>query len=398
MADIDPLLLRRLASFAQGRCPSIAALESHVLNADQPLVEAHLRECPRCVNQAVDIRELLFLAGSGDAAPAELVARIMTVAADAIQSGGSSRDLPEELPILSDLRGRPAMHHRFRSRYSPALVALAASAVIAVSLSLQSRSGGLSPDSPLLAPTDTVDVRLDSTGGYAHVEGERPVVRESMSRPGGPDLSLTRSIPSDVSNRRPSQAIGELSIDLLAPADGVSTETPTPVFYWRCSSSSPVDLVFTLTRVDTDEQVFAGVLGETACSGMQGLRSADNGIRLDRGIPYRWSIRAHVGLPIRSGRIRHDREPEPSRPATGLLARSDRLFKQGLWYDALAAVSGCVTSNCDQRRAARQWTTLMDAANLPDRSLPATITYQALEPAHRPIVAAPSPTKMNGAQ
>jgi hypothetical protein len=83
MSDIDRDFLQRLARVRAPGCPSTAELGAYLdrtrdaeFNAN---LEQHLRACPACTNELVDLRELQQLEREGEPAPRELVANLREI-------------------------------------------------------------------------------------------------------------------------------------------------------------------------------------------------------------------------------------------------------------------------------------------------------------------------------
>jgi anti-sigma factor RsiW len=83
MSEIDREFLQRLARVRAPGCPTTADLGAYLdrtrgaeFNAS---VDEHLRACPACTNELVDLRELQQLERDGEPAPAELVANLREI-------------------------------------------------------------------------------------------------------------------------------------------------------------------------------------------------------------------------------------------------------------------------------------------------------------------------------
>src|SRR5207247_2629421 len=81
MSDLDESLLQHLSTLkGPGDCPSIATLgalaDGQLAEAEKQGVEKHLRSCPRCVNQLIDLREFARLEKEGPEPPPDVVKEV----------------------------------------------------------------------------------------------------------------------------------------------------------------------------------------------------------------------------------------------------------------------------------------------------------------------------------
>lgn len=358
MEDIDDKALRRLASFAKGDCPSTAALESYVDRGDAA-IEAHLRACPRCVNRVVDVRGLMLAVQSQEDPPARVVAEVLAAATSLASETGNNRRTDTRRPARKRTPARTSTW-----RIPATLVALAASVALAVSLSLRTRSVDLSPHTSLLE-NETVETHESSTADHAAKTTESSAMPDTSASEQVPSRPHTRSIPSDLPTGGTAQIGPTTSLEVLAAPDDIRTISPSPTLYWYCRSAQPIDLIFRLTRLDSGDAIAIVPLAQDSCVGLSGFRTGDSGIRLDRGVAYRWTVRTPDGATISSGRISYEPSSEStSTTPQGSLARSEELLKRGLWYDSLDALAGCLSTGCNTASATRQWSRLMETAQI----------------------------------
>jgi hypothetical protein len=115
MSDIDREFLQRLARVRAPGCPSTADLGAYLdrtrdaeFNAN---LEQHLRACPACTNQLVDLRELQQLEREGEPAPEELVASLREIR----RAHGARREAASRASSAAAARQRDGARDRERS-------------------------------------------------------------------------------------------------------------------------------------------------------------------------------------------------------------------------------------------------------------------------------------------
>jgi len=137
------------------------------------------------------------------------------------------------------------------------------------------------------------------------------------------------------------------AVAVLVPDHLALTVSERPTLYWYLSrpTAARIELVVVDPR-DARPVVEAVVVGERA--GIQTFSLAERGVRLEPGVAYEWSV-AVVADPaqrsrdvVAGGAVQR---VEPSAAlrsrlaATGESERAAVLAAEGIWYDALAALS-----------------------------------------------------------
>ncbi len=130
----------------------------------------------------------------------------------------------------------------------------------------------------------------------------------------------------------------------LVPAHVALTASSSPSLFWWVGATPPegTTVVLTVTTDADPEPLAEVVLAPPRRGGIQRVRLGDYGVELAPGVEYEWSISlgsnpaSHADDQIANGYITRVAEPAAligkPRTATALAA-------EGLWYDALAAVS-----------------------------------------------------------
>ncbi len=145
------------------------------------------------------------------------------------------------------------------------------------------------------------------------------------------------------------------TLSVLAPNHTGLTTQEQPVLYWYLSKPITTAVVFNLSD-DGANPVAEQVLNPPFQAGIQRLRLADFGVRLEAGKQYRWFVAVVPDPKRRSKDILAGatiERTELAEAAAGSLAQSTRVeasklyAEEGYWYDALSAVSEEIDANPD---------------------------------------------------
>ena len=131
----------------------------------------------------------------------------------------------------------------------------------------------------------------------------------------------------------------------LAPDHIAETISTSPSLFWHLDGTPPetARIVFTLIEAGAIAPIVERQLPLPAAAGIQRVRLADFGITLDRDVEYEWSLSLQPGDDHTNDVIsqRYLRRVDPSE--LGGRPPSARAFaEQGLWYDALEALSDAI--------------------------------------------------------
>jgi hypothetical protein len=154
---------------------------------------------------------------------------------------------------------------------------------------------------------------------------------------------------------------------VLVPNHLGLTASSAPSLFWHLDGATPegVEIVFTLVDEEGETPlVETGLKPPPTRAGVQRVRLADYGIELEPGQPYTWSIAL---VPDMEDRAR-------DRISLGLLQRTEISEKlpsdaeefaaQGLWYDALEALSDAVDAEPENLNAQARRRSLLAQAGL----------------------------------
>jgi hypothetical protein len=150
--------------------------------------------------------------------------------------------------------------------------------------------------------------------------------------------------------------VGDIALDVLAPDDVGMTTQEQPSLFWF--QSKPANARFELTLLQ-DNQVKPLVqvqVERAAKAGIQRLKLADHGAKLEAGAEYQWVV-ALVSDPdnrskdiIASGVIKR---VQPSTELKEKLGKADSAAvpgiyaDAGIWYDSLASLSDMIDAHPD---------------------------------------------------
>jgi hypothetical protein len=164
------------------------------------------------------------------------------------------------------------------------------------------------------------------------------------------------------------------AVAVLAPDHLALTVSERPTLFWYLSrpTTARIELVVVDPR-DARPVVEAVVAGERA--GIQSFSLAERGVRLEPGVAYEWSV-AVVADPaqrsrdvVAGGAVQR---VEPSAALRSRLAgagesgRAAVLAAEGIWYDALAALSEPLAARPADAGLREQRAAVLEQAGLPD--------------------------------
>lgn len=152
-------------------------------------------------------------------------------------------------------------------------------------------------------------------------------------------------------------AEGNLSVAVLAPGQLAVTAQAKPELYWFASSpvEDPVELV--LIEEGGEEPVVEVTLNPPMQAGIHAFQIDQEALQV--GTSYQWSVAVVTDPDARSNDVfasalmTRIEAPANAPEFSDDLARARWLAGQGIWYDAMAALSQAARSGSDQARATR---------------------------------------------
>jgi hypothetical protein len=165
-------------------------------------------------------------------------------------------------------------------------------------------------------------------------------------------------------------------IEALVPEEAGWTLEEQPVLYWYLSKPTATDLRTDLVvmRVDPMETLLETTLPPPEGAGIQRIRLADHGLKLEPGVSYQWLVKLVPDASDRSydrivggGLKRVTPSPELQRklgePST---SRPHALAEAGIWYDAIDSLSQRIDAAPGNRTLWNQRAALLEQVGLPE--------------------------------
>jgi hypothetical protein len=162
-------------------------------------------------------------------------------------------------------------------------------------------------------------------------------------------------------------------LTVLAPDHSALTVTEQPSLFWYISRSTSLPIEVTLMDLRSTKPVLETRLAAPAAPGVQRIRLADHGVRLEPGVPYRWFVTIVPSSDRRSKDILAGGAIERVQPPEALTAKLAQARKEeaatlyaeaGVWYDALSAISDQIDSAPNDAALRTQRATLLTQVGL----------------------------------
>jgi hypothetical protein len=161
-------------------------------------------------------------------------------------------------------------------------------------------------------------------------------------------------------------ADGGLSVDVLAPAQTGLTTQEQPTLYWYISRSVPANIRFSMVADASNKTILDVKTPGAATAGIHGFTLKGTRVRLALNLDYQWSVTAVQSQDpsenmVASGIIRRVQLPAADREAN-LRTTSEAAVhyaRNGLWYDALQALSEAIRARPEDHSLQDQRSTLL---------------------------------------
>jgi hypothetical protein len=161
---------------------------------------------------------------------------------------------------------------------------------------------------------------------------------------------------------------------VLAPEHTGLTTRGQPILYWYLSKPASARIEVTLADDRSVQPLLEAVVTGITKPGMQQLKLADYGARLQPGVEYRWSI-ALVRDPdqrsqdiVASAGVRLVEPDEDLRTWAGQCREMECVSlyaEKGVWYDALDTLEGLIETRPNNQVFQTARKQLMEQAQLP---------------------------------
>jgi len=166
-------------------------------------------------------------------------------------------------------------------------------------------------------------------------------------------------------------------IEALVPELAGWTLEEQPVLYWYLSEVTDVRTDLVVMSVDPMETLLETTLPPSESAGIQRVRLADHGVKLEPGVSYQWLVKLVPDASDRSydrvvggGLERVTPSPElQQKLADPSASRPHTLAEAGIWYDAVDSLSQQIAAAPGNRALWNQRTALLEQVGLPEVAL-----------------------------
>jgi len=166
-------------------------------------------------------------------------------------------------------------------------------------------------------------------------------------------------------------------IEALVPEEAGWTLEEQPVLYWYLSEPTDVRIDLVVMRLDPMEILLETTLPPPKGAGIQRIRLADQGVKLEPGVSYQWLVKLVPDASDRSydrivggGLERVTPSPELQRKlGEPSVSRPHALAEAGIWYDALDSLSQQIDAAPGNRTLWNQRAALLEQVGLPEVAL-----------------------------
>ena len=167
---------------------------------------------------------------------------------------------------------------------------------------------------------------------------------------------------------------GAVSVTALVPEGRALTSLEQPSLSWYLSSPTPAPVEVTISDDRAVKPLLEVRLPQPVQPGVQRIRLADYGVKLEPGVQYKWFVTVVVDQARRSrdvlaGGTIERVEPSGELSAKLASARPETLpmiyAEAGLWYDALGAIADLLDQTPNDQAIRQDRAQLLSQAGLP---------------------------------
>lgn len=167
---------------------------------------------------------------------------------------------------------------------------------------------------------------------------------------------------------------GAVSVTALVPEGRALTSLEQPSVSWYLSSPTPAPVEVTISDDRAVKPLLEVRLPQPVQPGVQRIRLADYGVKLEPGVQYKWFVTVVVDPARRSrdvlaGGTIERVEPSAELSARLASARPETLpmiyAEAGLWYDALGAIADLLDQSPNDQTVREGRAQLLSQAGLP---------------------------------
>lgn len=215
-----------------------------------------------------------------------------------------------------------------------------ASVRLAQETSQKPASGGASGREKAPAPSPDPGVSVSQADPAKTMPVYKPPLRGA---PGGRVGGGTRGIVEK-----------QVRLSVLAPNHVGLTVRAQPDLYWFISGETACPIEFTITEIRAAKPLLEKRLDTPPRAGIQCIRLKDLALSLKQDVPYQWFVVAVVDPNRRSkdilsgGAVQFVASPPALREKLRKAGKNNAVYvyaEEGLWYDAIAAVSDLIQAS-----------------------------------------------------
>jgi hypothetical protein len=162
-------------------------------------------------------------------------------------------------------------------------------------------------------------------------------------------------------------------VSVITPEDTGLTSTPGPVLYWYLSEDMQTRFEFALIDENGIDPMLELTSDEKLLAGLNSVDLAQQGITLEPGVSYQWSVALvddsgkRSGDIVSSGMIEYvalapEQQAELANSSAGEAVRF--FAREGYWYDAFSAISMLIDKDPSNRGLRRQRSALLEQIGL----------------------------------
>ncbi len=162
-------------------------------------------------------------------------------------------------------------------------------------------------------------------------------------------------------------------LDVLTPDETGLTTQEQPSLFWYQSKPAKAQFELTLLEENKTKPLLQTKTDRASQAGIQRLKLADHGIRLEPGVEYRWVVALVIDPDNRSNDLvasgfvkrvspSKDLQQKLAKAAPG--ARAGIYAEAGIWHDALASLSDQIDAHPNDRDLRNQRASLLQQVGL----------------------------------
>lgn len=160
---------------------------------------------------------------------------------------------------------------------------------------------------------------------------------------------------------------------VLVPDSAALTTHESPTLFWYQSAPADMRLEFTLTEPKNPKPVLKLAVGKSPQAGIHRLTLAKQNVQLKTGVTYKWTVAwvpdaNNRSLNVIAGgsiqRVEPDAKLTAALEGTQGAEQASVYAQNGIWYDALEAISNAIEAAPDDKSLHAERADLLEQAGL----------------------------------